>query len=125
MTWDYVQCRIRTKSISYSIKEARRARQHVNALSTKLKDSEEKVSVTPYPLLIDEITNIIKEIEDFYDQKARGALIRARCKFIEDSERPSKCFFKLRKIKAEKGPNKSPKHKCVIDCYFGIRQNVK
>ena len=40
--------------------------------------------------------------QNFYDQKAKGALIRSRCKFIEDYERPSKFFLNLEKAKQKK-----------------------
>ena len=40
----------------------------------------------PTPHLLEEIANIEKEIKNVYDQKAKGALIRSRFKFIEDYE---------------------------------------
>ena len=53
----------------------------------------------PTPNLLEEFANIETEVENFYDQKAKGALIRSRCKFIEDYERPSKFFLNLEKAK--------------------------
>ena len=102
MAWDYVKCRIRTESISFSIKNARKSHEHVNSLNSRLNILEEKISITPTPHLLEEIANIEKEVENFYDQKAKGALIRSRCKFIEDYERPSKFFLHLEKARQKK-----------------------
>ena len=38
----------------------------------------------PTPHLLEEIANMGREIEIFYDQKAKGALIISRYKIIED-----------------------------------------
>ena len=102
MAWDYVKCRIRTESISFSIKNARKTRERIISLNKRLKILEEEVSVMPAPLLLEEVANIEKEIEDFYEQKAKGALIRSRCNFIENHERPSKFFLNLEKAKQKK-----------------------
>ena len=100
MAWDYVKCRIRTESISFSIKNARKSHEHINSLKSCLKILEEKASITPH--LLKEIANIEKEVENFYDQKAKGALIRSRCKFIDDYERSSKFFLNLEKARQKK-----------------------
>ena len=102
MAWDYVKCRIRTESIFFSIKNARKSREHIDSLNSHLKILQEKTSIMPTPHLLEEIANIEKEVENFYDQKAKGALIRSRCKFIEDYERPSKFFLNLEKAKQKK-----------------------
>ena len=97
MAWDYVKCQIRTGSISFSIKNARKSHEHIDSLNSRL-----KISITHTPHLLEEIANIEKEVGNFYDQKAKGALIRSRCKFIEDYERPSKFFLNLEKAKQKK-----------------------
>ena len=60
MAWDYVKCRIWTESISFSIKNARKTREHIDYLNSCLKILEESISIMPTPHLFEEIANIEK-----------------------------------------------------------------
>ena len=102
MAWDYIRCRIQTELISFSMKNARKTPEHINSLDSCLKILEERISIMPSPHLLEEIANIKKEIENFYEKKAKAALIRSRCKFIGDYEQPSKFFLNLEKAKQKK-----------------------
>ena len=62
-----VKCR--TEAISFSIKEARRACEHVNSLMTQLRVSEEKVAITPTPLLIKEMANFENILKIFMTKR--------------------------------------------------------
>ena len=48
--------------------------------------------------LLEEISLIKQQIEDIYAEKARGAIVRSRCKFIEEYEKPTKYFLNLEKV---------------------------
>ena len=61
MAWDYVKCRIRTESISFLIKNARKNREHIDSLNSRLKILQEKISIMPTPHLLEEIANIEQE----------------------------------------------------------------
>ena len=75
MAWDYVKCRIRTESISFAIKKGKRQRERINSLSQRLAYLEEKITISPSHLELDEYDSIKSEIEDYYEQKAKGTLI--------------------------------------------------
>ena len=62
MAWDYVKCRIRTESIYFSIKNARKTCKHIDSLNSHLKIVEERISIMPTT----QIANIEKEIHNFY-----------------------------------------------------------
>ena len=51
---------------------------------------------------LEEIYLIKQQIEDIYTEKARGAIVRSRCQFTEEFEKPTKYFLNL-----EKANNKS------------------
>ena len=46
---------------------------------------------------LEEIYLIKQQIEDIYAEKARGAIVRSRCKFTEEYEKPTKYFLNLEK----------------------------
>ena len=41
--------------------------------------------------------NLKKELEVIYEHKGRAAMFRSKCRWIEQGERPTKCFFNLEK----------------------------
>ena len=47
--------------------------------------------------LLEEISLIKQQIEDIYVEKARGAIVRFRCKFTEEYEKLTKYFLNLEK----------------------------
>ena len=102
MAWDYIKCRIRTESISFSIKKTKKQRDYMNTLSERLVHLEERITTSPSPLELEEYDNVKSEIEQYYDQKAKGTLIRSRCKFINEYEKPSKYFLNLENVRQKK-----------------------
>ena len=74
----------------------------MNTLSERLVHLEERITTSPSPLELEQYDNVKSEIEEYYDQKAKGTLIRSRCKFINEYEKPSKDFLKLEKVRQKK-----------------------
>ena len=102
MDWDYVKCRIRTESISFSIKKNKKQHKYINSLTQRLTYLEGQISTTPSPLELEEYETINSEVEEYYEQKARGTFVRSRCKFVNEYEKPSKYFLNLEKTRQKK-----------------------
>ena len=71
----------------------------MNTLSERLVLLEKRITASPSPLELEECDNVKCEIEQYYEQKAKGTLIRSRCKFIKKYEKPSKYFLNLEKVR--------------------------
>ena len=97
MTWDFIKCRIRTESISYAKKVKKRNSIKVKELNDRLTELEETVSNTPAIDHLEEITMIKRQLEDIFLEKARGTIIRSRCKHVLEFEKPSKYSLNLEK----------------------------
>ena len=97
LTWDFIKCRIRTESISYAIKVKKRNSIKVKELNVRLTELEETVSNTPAINHLEEMTIIKKQLEDIFLERARGTIIRSRCKHVLEFEKPSKYFLNLEK----------------------------
>ena len=63
---------------------------------------EEIITTSPSPIELEEYDNKKSEIEHYYEQKAKGSLIRSRCKFINEYEKPSKIFPEYEKVRPKK-----------------------
>ena len=97
LTWDFIKCCIRTKTISFSIKKKKQKTKHLEDLEKKLSELEELLSETPSDAIHNEYLETKKEIESIHDELARGHIIRSRCKLIEEYEKPTKYFLNLEK----------------------------
>ena len=58
--------------------------------------------------LIEELDTVKKEIENIYNEKARGSIVRSRCQFINEFEKPTIFFLNMEKS------NYNIKHICVV-----------
>ena len=92
--WDFIKCKIRGVTISYSSYIAKERRKHEDELYTKLETYESTIlDDNTYEVY----TSLKQEYEQIQNEKARGVLIRSRAKFIEDGERNTKFFLNLEK----------------------------
>ena len=83
-------------------KKNKKQHDYMNTLSERLVHFEERISTSPSPLELEEYDNVKSEIEQYYDQKAKGTLICLRCMFINEYEKPSKYFLNLEKVRQKK-----------------------
>ena len=97
LVWDFIKCRIRTEAISYSIKNKKESSQYLADLNDRLCLLEDKISCTPTPNIIEEYNLTKNEIENIYNEKAMGHMVRSRVKLIAEFEKPSKYFLNLEK----------------------------
>ena len=63
------------------------------------------------------------ELEKFYDEKAKGLIVRSRARWHEYGEKSTKYFFKLGKKKPYKEAHKKTLFKWSH--YYQLRKNIK
>ena len=97
LIWDYIKCRIRTESISYAIAKQRKDNTHIEKLNLKLNELQEICDCTPTPQVLNEMDTVKADIEHYFNERARGSIIRSRCKIVDEDEKPSKYFLNLEK----------------------------
>ena len=97
LTWDFVKCKISTESITYTFRKQRKSIKELKLLTDCLAYLEELVSCTPSLNQLEEISLLKQQIENIYAERAQGAIVRSRCKFIEEYEKPTKYFLSLEK----------------------------
>ena len=97
LIWDYIKCRIRTESISYAIAKKRKDNTHIEKLNLKLNELQEICDCTPIPHVLKEIDTVKADIEYYFNERARGSIIRSRCKMVDEYEKLSKYFLNLEK----------------------------
>ena len=102
MIWDFIKCRIRTETITYSINKRKRDKKDIETLNIKLLELEEKICSSPTPDYLEEYDLIQNRLENMYDKIANGALIRSRCKHLGEFERPTKYFLNMEKANCKK-----------------------
>ena len=84
LAWDYLKCRIRTESITYAIHKKKEENKHLVELTESLADLEANIPSSPDNAYLSQINTIKCEIEEIYNKKAIGCIIRSRCKFINE-----------------------------------------
>ena len=93
------KCKIRTDTTTYSISKYKEQNKLLNVLSAKLEALENLVSSTPDLNSVDEYNQVKKELEELYENKVKGAMIRSRCNLLKNNEKPLKFFLNLEKAK--------------------------
>ena len=70
LTWDSVECKIRTESITYAIRKQRKSTKDLKLLTDRLARLEELVICTLSLNQLEEISLLKQQIEDLYAEKA-------------------------------------------------------
>ena len=99
LVWDYIKCKIRTDTITYSISKHKEQNKIIDVISAKLEALENLVTSTPDLNSVNEYNQVKKELEELYENKVKGAMVRSRCNMLENNEKPSKFFLNLEKAK--------------------------
>ena len=89
LVYDFIKCRIRTESITFAIRKHMCSNKLLKTLSNRLAELEELVSTQATLDYLDEINRTKSKIENIYNERARGCIIRTRSKFTEEYEKPS------------------------------------
>ena len=113
LIWDFIKCRIRSESLTYSIRKKKIERQEIETLSKRLNELEENISSTPTAQLLDEYSLLKTQLDSHFEELAKGSMIRSRCQQIHESEKPTKYFLNLEKANHNKKHIRSLKHNDV------------
>ena len=100
--WDLCKLEIKEISIKYGIERAKTKRDKIKSLETELLKCEEDNN-------INKAKNVENELETLYNEKAKGAQIRSRMKWIEEGEKNTKYFLNLESSRQTK--------KAIINLY--------
>lgn len=98
--WEYFKFTVRKFSISYSKKLQKERQIEETKLTTELISYYHKSEWSE-----DDKTNIIflqSKLDEHYQNKARGAYIRSRARWLEEGEKNTSYFFRLEKQRQEK-----------------------
>ena len=95
--WDFVKSKIRGLTVSYASYKSKECQLREQLLLKQLQDLKVKVSETPAPEYLNQYTEIKSELEEFYKEKAKASMIRARADFIENHEKNTKYFLNMEK----------------------------
>ena len=95
-------CKIKIKenTINYSKKKSKRTKNQIRELESNLNDLEKKLSLNFDETLLKQKSHLKSELEIIATEKANGAHIRARAKYIEKGEKQTNYFLSLEKIRA-------------------------
>jgi len=95
--WDFLKCKIRTVTIDYSIKKSKERKQKEKIISNQLKSLEEQYSYNSDQHLSRKIEQCKQELENLYQIKTEGHIIRSRANWVENGERNTNYFINLEK----------------------------
>ena len=95
LVWDYIKCRIRGESIKYSKQISKQTRDRENELLNKIDVIETNIGISPCVNKELEYKLLRQELDSIYNEKAKGAIVRSRCQWIEENEKCSKYFLNL------------------------------
>ena len=97
--WEITKIKIKEISIKYSKQKARSKVSRVKILEDKLKTAYCLLANanTDNTQLNDEILQLKREINEFYEYKSKGYQIRSRAKWVEQGEQSTSYFLRLEK----------------------------
>ena len=97
LLWDFIKCKIRGETISYSSYKSKVRRAHETKLNEKLLTLEKEFdkNLTTAGDVKHEYDLIKQEIEEINEIKSRGFMLRSKAKWVEDGEKCTKFFMQL------------------------------
>ena len=97
LKWDLIKMEIRSATIAYSKTQARLKRQFEKDVTAELKSLEEAMSSSPTHIILEKYSCLQAQLETFYDQRSKGAILRSKVNKVEYGEKNSKYFLNLEK----------------------------
>ena len=89
---------IERENLYYSIKKSKERKFHEKTLNNKLKTLEDQFAGQLDPNLLMQIEECKQELENYYQIKTEGHIIRSRANWVENGERNTNYFINLEKI---------------------------
>ncbi len=100
LKWEMLKMEIRGKSISYSSFKNKESKRKVNTLEDDIAKLEKNQTLDEN--LTHSLESKRKELEEIYEQKAKGCMLRAKARWIDEGEKPTKYFLNLEKRNSDK-----------------------
>ena len=95
--WEFLKVRIKEYTLHYCINKARGKRNDIKLLERDIDDIDQQINYNDKESekLIEMRKNLKYKLDQLYIDKARGAQIRSRVKWIEEGEKSSSYFLNL------------------------------
>ena len=99
--WEMIKMEIRSATISYSKSKSKRIRNREQDILWKLDLLDSTIcnnfSSPDIDDTLQEYENLKLELKSIYEEKGKQAMFRAKCRWVENGERPTKFFFNQEK----------------------------
>ena len=97
LLWDTLKCQIRGFSLKFAARKKKSKNNIIAALENRLRNLENRLHENYSDELESECQKVKDELNNYLDEKSRGAMIRSRCRWYEEGEKPTKYFLTLEK----------------------------
>ncbi|KAK3091716.1 hypothetical protein FSP39_022111 [Pinctada imbricata] len=94
---DITLTKIREMTLRYSSERKKRKLMHKNNLENEIKNIKSALDHNYDTILDNRLTELTLELENIRKEELKGMIVRSRCRWIEDGEKPSKYFCALEK----------------------------
>ena len=104
LKWETMKMLVRGFAIKLGARKKKTIQNQINALEKKLKDIEQEQAKSIMLFNDSEQQRVLikKDLNDLYNQKIEGVILRSRCTTYELFEKPTSYFYKLEKVKARR-----------------------
>ena len=95
--WDWVKYNVKRYSRQYSINKSRQTREQELQLDRDLQDASAAFHHNPSQENLSRLNVLKEKLEQLYEKRVEGIIVRSRARWHEHGERNSKNFFNLGK----------------------------
>ena len=101
LLWELIKMEIRNATISYTKYKAKVSRDRTEEIRRQLEQLDDTICNNFFSPDINQLllnyVNLKSELQSLYESKGKQAMFRAKCRWVEQGERPTKYFFNLEK----------------------------
>ena len=101
LLWELIKMEIRNATISYTKYKAKISRDRAEEIRRQLEQLDGTICNNFFSPDINQLLlnydNLKSELQSLYENKGKQAMFRAKCRWVEQGERPTKYFFNLEK----------------------------
>lgn len=97
LKWDPIECELRGITIKYYKLKARKTIEREKELNKKLEPQTQWIASQALPERLEEYKNLINELEEIYNNKTKGIMLRSHAIWCEEGEKSTKYFLSLEK----------------------------
>ena len=101
LLWELIKMEIRNATISYAKYKAKVSRDRAEDIKRQLEQLDDTICNNFFSPDTNQILlhydNLKSELQSLYENKGKQAMLRAKCRWVEQGERPTKYFFNMEK----------------------------